>query len=984
MSNPQGSLIRTIIQTAVDDPAPPQAPAVSAEVPAPAVVGTLSKAAPGHAGHLKILVENAPIAMAMFDEQMRYLLANRKWIDDFKLQQVDIIGRSQYEIFPTLHPGWRHVYERALNGQVVRSDRDSVTRDGQKIVYRWEVRPWRHMDTTVGGVMVTCERLIASAPSEPAEPTKPATQARQDSLWESALPMVAMDSSGRILRASHGAAGFFAGLGASGAWFWQAYGEAEPGGPVCKHLRSALALALAKPQTQTLFTVKQSGMPAAKGVPENWQLSVVRGPEWSQEGGAVMAIGLLSLPVQAPTAVAGASPFAMAPEASPMTGRPVEPAEKSVTDAELQQMAEELANMKVSQKAAADSELNARQREARLRSVLDALPYGMLVLDERGTPIYQNNAVATMLGHGLAPKQSVEEWLAKCCRDEQHTDEVIRQWREGVWRKQSTRVLALSGTDGILREIEFTPVALAAGGFVVSMRDVSEARRSEEMLRGAEAKFRTLVHEAPMPLLMTDRAGAVFDANPRAEAILGYTRAELRRMPIEQWLSEETAKARAAALREMIRCGARSTSLPVELVSREESVIEAIMHLASVPDAGGAPQYTVHFLQKVEKIPAAPSVPAQTQAATAEVAPAAAPKSTIIWLLTTDVNGRIEAWTAAAESLFGYDSAGAVGRGLHQLFRPSDATGFYAHLAALLEKGETTTAEWMFLHKTQGRKMGHFILHSLKTGGLSVRIAIENEPKTDEGELGMEDLVSEAPNMSLLDEGAVPALQKEAVATPAPAPADPKREMVLLGETHHRVKNHLQIITSMLNLQISTTHNEEARDALRSSQNRVRSIAALHQHLYQLAAGDGGDFGTFASGLVGHLFECYDVEEGRVSVDLSLPSATVPEEWLMPLALSLNEMVSNALKHAFPEQRRGTIRVSLEWGDERGVLEVTDNGVGLPHDFDDTAVPGLGLKIMRVFAGQLGGEVLVQSTEGKGATFSLSFPLGAAEEKSAF
>lgn len=95
----------------------------------------------------------------------------------------------------------------------------------------------------------------------------------------------------------------------------------------------------------------------------------------------------------------------------------------------------------------------------------------------------------------------------------------------------------------------------------------------------------------------------------------------------------------------------------------------------------------------------------------------------------------------------------------------------------------------------------------------------------------------------------------------------------------------------------------------------------------------------------------------------------------MPLALSLNEMVSNALKHAFPRERQGSIKVELNWGDERGELTVTDDGVGLPEGFDDTAVTGLGLKIMRVFAGQLGGEVVVSSDPGGGASFSLRFPL---------
>jgi PAS domain S-box-containing protein len=115
---------------------------------------------------LGVLVENAPVAMAMFDRAMRYMLANRQWIHEFGLQQVQpLVGRSQYEIFPGLHPGWRQVYERALQGHIVRSEHDSLSGpDGRHLVYRWEVRPWRKKrDASVGGLMVTCEKFSSPA-----------------------------------------------------------------------------------------------------------------------------------------------------------------------------------------------------------------------------------------------------------------------------------------------------------------------------------------------------------------------------------------------------------------------------------------------------------------------------------------------------------------------------------------------------------------------------------------------------------------------------------------------------------------------------------------------------------------------------------------------------------------------------------------------------------------------------------------------------
>ena len=967
MANSSVSILRSLIDTkpAAEDVQPKEntmaetTPVADkpAETPTPRVpfVPELAlKASPGHAGHLKILVENAPIAMAMFDSQMRYLLANRRWLDDFKLQNIEIIGRSQYEIFPSLHPGWRHVYERSLQGQVVRSDRDAVTRDGQRIVYRWEVRPWRNTDTSVGGVMITCERLNGTTTALPTQTEQAATSvaSKSDAVWDSAFPILALDKDGRVLRHSLGAHEFFKVSAEEVTYFWNGYGEKSRDSELAKQALSMISTAFDNASSQSLLSLSVEAIKNNSKAPAHWQLSVIKGDEWAPLGQAIMAIGVFT-----PPATISATPtFAVAPELtmSPQSAHPV-----IHSDLEVQQLADELAELKLNYKQAFENEAIARQRESRLRCVLDVLPSGLLVLDERGRPLYHNAATVKMLGRPLKEGQSVEEWLALCCRDEQHTAEVIRQWREGVWRKQAARTVTLASADGLLKDIEFIPAPLNAGGFVVSMRDVTEYRRAEEMLRSTEAKFRTLVHEAPMPVLLADRAGAIFDANPEAEALLGFTRAELRRLPIERWLRDEALASRAEALREMVRCGDRSVNIAVTLVNRDDQKIPVKMRIASVPDALGAAQFTVHYIERSRA--AEPTVVASKPSGAISVAQATGEK-TLALLLSTDSQGRVQSWSDDALALFGFSHEEALGRGLHRFFRPSDATGFHNALVSGLAAG--VPVEWPFYHKSEGRKEHAFTLRSNAEDNQGVDLYMEVTHPEMEDFLMAEPVVSEVETKAAEE----PELVK-------PTPLDLKRERLLIGETHHRVKNHLQIITSMLNLQISTLNNDEARDALRSSQNRVRSIAALHHHLYQLALGEAADFAHFAGGLIQHLRECYGVSDDLVKMDLQLADAQVPEEWLMPLALSLNEMVSNAFKHAFPENRSGTIRVELTWGDKRGVLAVKDDGVGLPEGFDDRNETGLGMKIIRVFAGQLGGDVLVKSSPGEGAVFQLDFPL---------
>lgn len=918
----------------------------------PPTLTPIPRSAPGHAGHMKLLFENAPVAMAMFDTSMRYLLANRRWLEDFKLADTDVTGRSQYELFPTLHPGWRHVYERALGGQIVRSDRDAITQDGRPVVYRWEVRPWRHVDTTIGGVMISCERLYSLSGGAAASLDNPKTESAGESLWRNHLPLLAMNAEGRIVRASQAVAGLLRGAGAGGGSqaFWQAFGETENQDVLRRHVLAALNSVLTDGRTHAvIFSGAKAGNAA---VPVQWLVSKL-------EGGISGVPGDLALVVGLP----GLSPFSQV-EAQPARD-----------DSHLPQLTAELTRLRLTAKESTDAAVIARQREARLRAVLDLAPCGLMVLDEHARAIYHNTHVAALLGRELQEGRSVEEWLVEGTRDESHLAEINRRWSEGVWRKNLTLPLALTASDGLLKEIEMRPVSLPGGGLLVMMQDVTESRRSEEVLRSTEAKYRTLVHESPVPVVLADRSGAVFDVNPAAEALIGHTRADLRRMSLENWLDPESLALRTTTLQQMQEHGERSVTIKVRVIRRSGDSFPAELRLAAVMDSGGQALFTVHFFSPIKEEP--------PTTAASPVASAPHASTHALLLLTADANGRINSWSDDACERFGYGESEVMGRGLHTLFRPSDATGFYADILALdtCGKEEARPVAWAFFHKTQGRQSGPFLVQRVGDTGLALSL--------------LEEITVLSPTHPV-EQGAPPApTVEQPQATPAddPPPAQPRnpvpvkpsagelsRERLLLGETHHRVKNHLQIITSMLSLQMSTLHNDEARDALRSSQNRVRSIAALHQHLYHLATGAADDFQAFAAGLIAHLRECYQVTEERVQLQLHLPDKAVPEEWLMPLALSLNEMISNAFKHAFTDRRRGNMRVALSWDDQMGELTVVDDGAGLPAGFTHHDSAGLGLKILRVFAGQLGGEVKIHSAPGQGAVFQLLFPVVSDDE----
>jgi PAS domain S-box-containing protein len=913
----------------------------------------------GNEHHPDILLENAPVALAMFDDQMRYLVANRMWVEEFGLQQVTpLVGRSQFEVFPSLHPGWKQVYERALQGHVVRSEHDALSgQKGESIVYRWEVRPWRRRtDASVGGLMVSCEKYPgptkadkAPLPSESktapvGAPLKP-NESLSNGLFDSCIPILLLDVTGKIQKANVSALGpvLSKGVQEGVTYFWSAYGNGVD--PLSLRDRSLAAIhrvATSKEPATEIVTISRSGAAESENgeeapLPSRW---------------------LLTRPGGAP----GNQVFALA------LGNEEKAMERPASSSQDSGLAEELHRARQETAILRDVEAAFAKRESRQRAVLDSLSCGLVVLNERGVPIHHNEHIAKLLGRGLQHGENVETWLLSACPTEDHKKSVSAVWSNDIWRRQLTRVLSLATADGLLKELEFRPVSLAGGGLLISIHDVTDTCRMEEQLRSNEAKFRTLLNETPIGVVLIDKNGAIFEANPPAERLLRRSKGELRRINSENWLTPESVAKRREGLRVMRDEGRRSTVMDVNILRPDGSEQEASLRIALVPDAVGDVHTAIHFLQAREPVgesslPRSDAFPNKTETSDPNPTLIEAPKPpSILWLLQTDGSGRITHWSDDAVARFGFVSTEAQGGWLHGLFRPSDPTGFYADMQARIAVPEEAF-EWTYYGKGGLKGSGRFFAKGAAEGGNSIDLFEEKAAPVEKPNLP-------APSAAPLTPGTH--LIRPVSQWPV---ADLDREKLLLSETHHRIKNHLQIISSMLNLQMNTLTDQPARDVLRSSQNRVRSIAALHQHLYQLVLDEGPDFAEFARGLAERLRECYDVSEEQVSLTLDISSGALDHEWMMPLALILNETLSNAFEYAFPEGRKGAIRVRLTLENGIGEFIVGDNGIGLPENFDSATASGLGLKILGVFAEQMRGELRLSGVPNGGTEFNLRFPM---------
>ncbi len=198
-----------------------------------------------------------------------------------------------------------------------------------------------------------------------------------------------------------------------------------------------------------------------------------------------------------------------------------------------------------------------------------------------------------------------------------------------------------------------------------------------------------------------------------------------------------------------------------------------------------------------------------------------------------------------------------------------------------------------------------------------------------------------------------------------------QQKETLLREVHHRVKNNMQIMVSLLRLQAREYAEPRLSSLLREVQNRIHSLAMVHDKVYRTEGFEGIDFGAYVNDISKTLVESFgghgiDLEIQVESVGIAMASA-------IPLGLILNELISNAVKYAFPGAREGRIFISLKNGSEKGIFHLVfkDNGIGFPEDLDPDNPITLGLKLVKVLVKQMGGTCRLR--RGRGTEWNIRF-----------
>jgi PAS domain S-box-containing protein len=201
---------------------------------------------------------------------------------------------------------------------------------------------------------------------------------------------------------------------------------------------------------------------------------------------------------------------------------------------------------------------------------------------------------------------------------------------------------------------------------------------------------------------------------------------------------------------------------------------------------------------------------------------------------------------------------------------------------------------------------------------------------------------------------------------------------VLLKEIHHRVKNNLQVISSLLDMQSLSIQSPEAIEALEDSRHRIRTMAFVHERLYQSEDLASVDVREYLESLTGYLLAAYESSTDTILLTVRVDDVYLDLDTAIACGLIVNELVSNALKHAFPPAWEGEGEIAVELGESdegRLLLAVTDNGVGFPSGLDLEDSESLGLRLVKMLIQQMEG--ILELGKDAGTTFRITFPAAA-------
>ena len=518
-----------------------------------------------------------------------------------------------------------------------------------------------------------------------------------------------------------------------------------------------------------------------------------------------------------------------------------------------------------------------------------------------------------------------------------------------ILRRELTPVISTARTLVRLSRSDTFPAALPVtrhdevGDLIGGFNRLLEVLQQRERDRAdSEARFRALVDWLPVAMVVHDGQNILF-ANPAAVRMLDASSlADLVGHPVMALVHPSSLARAVEGARKLLHDGGTAGAVQYTFVSLTGREIEVELRAIQIAYYGKAASQIV--FQDISERVAVDNRLRQLSRAT-EQSPIA--------VVVTDLKGTVEYVNPQFEAVTGYPLHEVLGRNPRILHSGRTPPQVYVDLWKTLLAGDTWRGEFYNRKKTGELFTEHAVIAPIldANGTITHYVALK------------EDITEQMRRQQELHS----ALQEKTA---------------LLNEVHHRVKNNLQVITSLLRLESGRASEPATRSVLQEMQGRIRSMALVHETLYRSGNFAGVELHRYLQQVATVAFRAQAITGGNVRLVLDLDPVTASMDLATPSGLLVNELISNCVKHGFADGAGGEVRVALHPADgspsepARWRLRVSDTGVGLPADFEQRREQSLGLQLVSDLTRQIGGELVIE--RGPGAAFSVTFPVDTA------
>jgi PAS domain S-box-containing protein len=565
--------------------------------------------------------------------------------------------------------------------------------------------------------------------------------------------------------------------------------------------------------------------------------------------------------------------------------------------------------------------------------------------DLRTNALWWNENFQTLFGYGAEEIElGIESWTKRIHPEDlervqtgihETIDSGRHSWSDQYRvRRKDGRYAVVDDRGHIVRQADGSPVRM-----IGAMQDITERMQAEEKLRESEEKYRAFIETNQEWIWQINNEGIHTYSNPAIEQILGYSIEDIVGKNAMIHMHPEDRREIEEMLPKWIENKKGWNNLVLRWLHKDGSIRWLESNAVMMLDVNGE---LIGFQGSDRDITARKRADEAVRKSEEKYRGLTENVNLGIYRNTVGPEGKFIEANPALVGMFEYKSKEEfLAINVSDLYQ--NAEGRNKFNDKMLKEG-FVRGEELWLRKADG---------SLFIGSVSA-VAVKDE----QGHVKYYD--------GIIDDITERKRAEEALR------ASLREKEVLLREVHHRVKNNMQVISSLFNLQAEYTTNEECRGILKEGQARIRSMSLVHEKLYQSRDMSKIDLADYIQGLAAHLFHVYLINSEQVRMETEFEELSLDINSAVPCGLILNELISNAFKHAFPEGRTGVIKIGLRRGPGGAVeLRVADDGVGFPKGLDFRKAESFGLQIVNLLVDQL--EATIEIDRTKGTAFTVTF-----------